>query len=249
LGFFAYEDDFREPPPQDTKLRQLERPVMAAWAILVLVFFVGGTIGLEYYNDSLGSPGQRVAISAVGPGGAALAGAKGGGVKVDFETDPTGAVVQEGGAVLGRTPLHLTGARAAKHSYTLQYADWPPVTTEVDLTGGPRLVRYTWPHGTVRLDTTPEGARVSANGQRLGITPLVLAAVAPGHVDYALALDGFAPVELVGEVENGKPLALSAKLVDNFHQGSIRLKLGADRTQIVVTNLGDKSVDLLGSNL
>jgi|GEM_PF-4197522 len=249
LSFFAYEDDFREPPPQDTKIRRLDLPVMVGWAILALAVFLGGTIGMEYYNDYLGRPVQRVAISAVASGDLSPTTAKGAGVKVDFETDPAGAVVQENGAVLGRTPLRLAGAKATKHTYLLQYSDWPPVTTEVDLTAGPRLVKYSWPHGTVRLDTTPEGAKVSANGQSLGMTPLVLAAVPPGHVDYALSLDGFASVELLGNVENGKSLALSAKLVDNFHQGSIRLKLGSDRTHVVVTNLGDKSVSLLSGNL
>lgn len=140
--------------------------------------------------------------------------------------------------------------RAGSHRYLLRYADWPQQTMDVELRSNQQqLVSYAWPHSSVHIETTPPGAHVSANGTDLGVTPLNLPLVSAGHVDYALTLSGFSPVELTGDVAVGQPLALSAKLVDLVHEGSIRLKLGEDKRRVIVTNTGDNAIVILKADL
>jgi hypothetical protein len=248
IAFFSAEDDFREAPLQDVKLRRLEPPIVIGWACLYLALFVGGAIGLQFYNDL--RPVKRVAITALAPGaGAGWAAAAGKGTYVDFDTDPPGAAVREGRADLGRTPLHLIGQAPGHHKYILKYADWAPQECDLDLTNVPQQVKFSWPHGSVHLETTPAGARVTAGGQDLGVTPLSLPAVPIGHVDYNFALEGFASAEVAGDVEDGQTLELTAQLSGAARDAGIRVKLGTDRTRVVVSNNGDKPIEIQKANL
>ena len=248
LAFFSAEDDFREPPLQDVKLRRLEPPAVAGWVFLFLALFVGGAIGLQFYNDL--RPVKRIAITALAPGaGASLAAASGRGTYVDFDTDPPGAIVQENRADLGRTPLHLTGQAPGHHRYILKYADWAPQECDLDLTNVPQQIKYAWPHGSVHLETTPAGARVSAGGQDLGVTPLSLPAVPVGHAAYTVALEGFSSAAVAGEVEDGRTLELSAQLAGAAREAGIRVKLGADHTRVSVSNSGDQPIQVQKASL
>jgi hypothetical protein len=251
--YFSNENDFRESPLQEVKVRKLDPQTIAGCSLLCLLVFAGAGAGLETYNESLYHRPNAVAILAKAEtrantlftGATAIKGAN-----VDFETDPVGALVSENRIDLGRTPLHLVSQLPGPHRYVLRYADWPQQAIDQELRSNQQqLVSYAWPHGSVRVETTPPGAHVTANGTDLGVTPLTLPLVSAGHVDYALTMAGFAPLELTGEVAAGQALALNAKLVDLVHEGSIRLKLGADKRRVNVTNTGDNSIVLLKADL
>lgn len=66
--------------------------------------------------------------------------------------------------------------------------------------------------GTLLINSQPEGARVSVNGEFRGLTPLVEDRVRFGPYEIVLDSPGFAPSRLTGVVTTVEPVALTAEL-------------------------------------
>ena len=65
--------------------------------------------------------------------------------------------------------------------------------------------------GTVSIDSDPLGAVVYEGGRKLGVTPLRMELVAPGHKEYRLSAQGLGELVVNGEVKDGSVLELSAR--------------------------------------
>jgi hypothetical protein len=68
--------------------------------------------------------------------------------------------------------------------------------------------------GGVKIESEPSGATVLQDGKEMGKTPLELAAVPIGKVNYTLKLAKHKVAQVSGAVENKQTLGLSAKLED-----------------------------------
>jgi serine/threonine protein kinase len=107
---------------------------------------------------------------------------------LQLTTTPAGATFAiYGGMVVGSTapaapPLHsgtapesIADMPPGRYTIFLHNDGWPDDRTEVDLKAGESLpIDYTFPHGTVTITSTPDGAEILWGEQMLGRTPLTV---------------------------------------------------------------------------
>jgi len=168
---------------------------------------------------------------------------------VDITSDPSGANVFEDGRLLGETPLHLEARTTEKHTYILKYLDWDPPSLPVDLSAGQRNISFRWPHGSVHLETDPEGADVVVMGQKVGVTPYDLPTVRLGGVSYDVRLAGYEPIRIEGVVEEGRRLSFARELIDVVRNPIVEVKTGGDPHTITVENMDSNPVKIFAVNL
>ncbi|AOS44580.1 PEGA domain protein [Lacunisphaera limnophila] len=138
-----------------------------------------------------------------------------------LESEPSGATVKLGPAVLGQTPLLLLELPVGESKLTLEYPAWPTlifpitITENVEATATARL-----PHGKLIIETIPAGAAVQLDGKAIGQTPLTLAEVPVGPKKIRLSAPNFptlvaaVTVEDRGEAKINLALASGLPLLD-----------------------------------
>jgi len=142
--------------------------------------------------------------------------------QVKITSDPPGAEVLEGGAILGVTPwegaAREVGSEVAMVLRLPGYQDGV-VAGKVDV-GSPLKLDFAMQPiaQKVRVTSVPAGAEVLFGGKVVGVTPLELPEVLPGvRVEYQVKLAGFRSRRVSGDVPVGKPLELAAELeVENL---------------------------------
>lgn len=132
---------------------------------------------------------------------------------VDFEAYPVNtAIVSMDAQRTGKTPAKVEDLDPGDYSVTFSRAGWTPHTETVTVLKNATVhIGWTFPTGTLRINSTPSGATVMQGGAKLGVTPVTVTQPA-GTTRFTVSLAGFDPVELTGEVESGKPLELTASL-------------------------------------
>jgi hypothetical protein len=142
-----------------------------------------------------------------------LANAKGG---LLVNTTPSGATVTLGGEEVQTSPATFRAIHIGKYPLRLSLEGYEPVSREVEVLendftnlGTIELVRQT---GTVKIESVPAGALVKQGDRELGRTPLELAAVPTGGVNYTLALAGYLSTNVSGNVRNKETLPLVVTL-------------------------------------
>lgn len=142
----------------------------------------------------------------------------------EFELHPANALmISPDARRTGRTPATLSDLSPDDYAITFTREGWTPHTEKVTITrGNTARIEWVFPNGAVHLTSTPEGATVTQAGATLGTTPLVLSDQHPGAVSYQLAMDGFDPVTLNGQIVAGAKLELAAEfpLEDRFYDVS-----------------------------
>ena len=134
-----------------------------------------------------------------------------------LDSDPAGATVHLGAAVLGRTPLVIPQLPPGECQLSLAYPSWPVVafktiiTEGVESTGTVRL-----PHGKLTVESTPPGATVLLGGRALGQTPLTLARFPAGTKKLTLQAKDFPPLEVAVTVEDRGEVKISPALASGF---------------------------------
>ena len=99
-----------------------------------------------------------------------------------LDSDPTGATVKLGNAVLGKTPLVIPRLPPGPCALSFEYPSWPPISLKVAVTENvesAETVRL--PHGSLTVETFPAGATVLIGGKNFGKTPLTLESVPAGE--------------------------------------------------------------------
>lgn len=136
-------------------------------------------------------------------------------VGANYEVRPAGVmVVAPDARRTGQTPATLNDLVAGEYSVTITRDGWPAHTENVTVgRNTSSKVAWTFQNGVVKISSTPEGAAVTRNGARLGVTPLTLADQMPGDVRYELTLAEHEPATVSGRVESGKTLSLSAPML------------------------------------
>jgi len=137
---------------------------------------------------------------------------------VHVETQPPGATVTVGEAK-GTTPLDLGGLAFGAHDVKLEMRGYEPRTESVTLTAeAPKaelkvaLTRLAPVMGTADFLSTPFGATILVDGNRVGETPLSEFKVKPGTHKVELDKDGYEPWSGPLVVQAGKKARVDAEL-------------------------------------
>jgi hypothetical protein len=120
-----------------------------------------------------------------------------------LNSDPEGAVVRQGTALLGRTPLLVPQLAPGECQLSLEYPAWPAVpfkTTIVENVESAATVRL--PHGKLIVETTLPGTMVLVAGKAVGQTPLTLEQFPAGTRKVTLEAKDFPPLEVLVKVED-----------------------------------------------
>lgn len=134
-----------------------------------------------------------------------------------LDSDPAGATVKQGSAVLGKTPLVIPQLPPGECQLTLAYAAWPVLpfkTTITENVEAAETVRL--PHGKLTVESTPPGAMVLLAGKAAGQTPLVLERVPAGAKKLTLQGKGFPPLEVSVTVEDRGDVKVGPQLGSAF---------------------------------
>ncbi|HRJ48602.1 MAG TPA: SUMF1/EgtB/PvdO family nonheme iron enzyme [Opitutaceae bacterium] len=112
---------------------------------------------------------------------------------VTLSTEPAGLDYVLRGEVTrsGRTPANLENLPTGRYEVTFTRPGWPEQKAAVDvMRNRTAAAQAGFLAGGIELNSVPGGAQVWAGGRQIGVTPLVLQEVLPGHYDYELRLAG-----------------------------------------------------------
>ncbi|MDH4183754.1 MAG: PEGA domain-containing protein [Nitrospinota bacterium] len=119
------------------------------------------------------------------------------------------------GQKVGVTPLEGFKTAAGGHTLAVKaenYTTWEKSFTAGD--GKPQTftAALELAGGVLRAVSTPSGATVTLDGQKIGVTPLVTAKAEPGEHLLEIAVAGMAPYSQTIKISGDKPLIVSATL-------------------------------------
>ncbi|MEI6782197.1 MAG: SUMF1/EgtB/PvdO family nonheme iron enzyme [Verrucomicrobiota bacterium] len=144
-----------------------------------------------------------------------LANAKGG---LLLQTVPSGATVALGAEAVQSSPATFKAVKIGKYPLRVSLEGYETVSREVaikenDVTdlGTFTLVRET---GSVRIESTPAGAVVKRGIEELGTSPVEVASVPTGEVEYTLLLRGYQRATIRGKVKSKESLRLTVTLAE-----------------------------------
>ncbi|MDD1685847.1 PEGA domain-containing protein [Methanoregula sp.] len=115
-----------------------------------------------------------------------------------ISSEPNESSVSINGQYRGKTPLVVDNLKPGTYEVAVSKFGYTPYSDSINLGSGEQgVVRATLPaeRGTIIVNSTPAGARVSLDGADAGISPVTLPNVLPGNHTVALALDGYVPFE------------------------------------------------------
>jgi hypothetical protein len=125
------------------------------------------------------------------------------GGSLHLTSDPAGAAVRLGTAVLGRTPLVIPNLPPGDCLLSIEYPSWPAVsfkttiTKNQEATGTVRL-----PYGKLTVETSRPGTTVLLAGQALGQTPLTVERFPAGTRKLTLQANDFPRMEISVTMED-----------------------------------------------
>ncbi len=134
-----------------------------------------------------------------------------------LDSDPTGAAVRQGAAVLGHTPLVIPMLPVGECQLSLEYPAWPvlsfktAITENVEATATVRL-----PYGKVTVNTDPPGVMVLMGGKAVGQTPLSIDRFPAGTRKLTLQAKNFPPLVVPVTVEDHGDVTVSPALGSAF---------------------------------
>lgn len=140
---------------------------------------------------------------------------KGGSLRLD--SDPAGATVRLGAAVLGRTPLVIPQLPPGACQLSLEYPTWPSLLFKTNITEGVEStgsVRF--PYGKLTVETSPPGTTVLLGKRVLGQTPLTMEQFPAGTRKLTLQAKDFPPLELPVTLEDHGEVKLHPALGSAF---------------------------------
>jgi hypothetical protein len=134
-----------------------------------------------------------------------------------LDSVPAGAIVRQGEAVLGRTPLVIPQLPPGECQLSVEYPSWPVVafkTTITENVEAAATVRL--PHGKLTVESSPPGATVMLGGRALGQTPLTLEMVSAGIKKLTLQAKDFPTLEVSVTVEDRGEMKIRPVMAAGF---------------------------------
>ncbi len=136
---------------------------------------------------------------------------KSGSLKLD--SDPTGATVKLGTAVLGKTPVTIPMLPPGECTLTLELPSWPALTFRTPITEGQEATATArLPHGKLTVESLPTGASVLIGGKVFGQTPVVWQRMPAGTKKITLQAKDFPPLEVTVNVTDGAEATITREL-------------------------------------
>jgi len=120
-------------------------------------------------------------------------------VELFINVIPNGYISLDGGPEQ-QAPVRLSGIQLGKHIIVAHSPGFEPKMEAVELKGGEkRSVLLSLDRAKVRLrvNSSPEGAKVTLDGNIVGVTPLDIDEVVTGEHNLSLELDGYEKIEQV----------------------------------------------------
>lgn len=134
-----------------------------------------------------------------------------------LDSDPSGATVKQGAAVLGKTPLVVPQLPVGECRLSLEYPAFPPLPFKATITENAEAAETVrLPHGKLTVESTPPGATVLLGGRAAGQTPLTLERIPAGPKKLTLQAKDFPNLELSVTVEDGGDVKVSPQLGSGF---------------------------------
>ena len=91
------------------------------------------------------------------------------------ESEPTGATVKRGNAILGKTPLTVPQLPPGELALALELPLWPALPFKATIAENQETIEtLRLPHGRLVIESSPAGATVVFSGRALGQTPLTI---------------------------------------------------------------------------
>ena len=190
-------------------------------ALGVTPLFVGSLATDDEYVFELSRPGYRsVKVSAAPKGRVPVVVT--GRLPIDSGTlecvsDPAGAEVMVNGVVKGVTPLVVTEVARGDATVVFKLAGYKSETRQVVVSPDGRSqkleVKLAGQPGTLKIVSTPEGAKVFVDGNYQGKAPCSVADLPAGEHQVRLELDGHATEERTVKTSNGGEFTEEFKLV------------------------------------
>lgn len=139
-----------------------------------------------------------------------------------IETDPPGALVSVDGQERGRTPVAVTGLAIGQHQVSLNMEGHLPVTRTVEvLDQQTTTVQETLAQaaGSILCVSVPPGARITLDGQDMGVTPRTLENVPVGRRVLTLSLAGHEQWTARVPVAHGETTRVEVGLIREAQSG------------------------------
>jgi TonB family protein len=133
---------------------------------------------------------------------------------VSYEVKPANAmIVMPDARRTGQTPATISDLIPGDYTVTFVRDGWMPQSQNISIVRDSTAhVKGTFPNGTVKISSNPEGGIVTRDGVRLGLTPLVLTDQSPGDAAYVITLIGYAPEPVSGHLVGGQTLEFNPQL-------------------------------------
>lgn len=132
-----------------------------------------------------------------------------------LRTEPSGALVEINGEVLGQTPFNQR-VPVGRHLVTLRRSGFETERLSIDLgTRESREITLRPVTGLMVIDSNPPGAAVSINDIFQGNTPLAMHNIRMGTHRARLVMQGYEDRDIEFTVENRIPFRVNADLVSN----------------------------------
>ena len=157
--------------------------------------------------------GAVAAVGAVAIGWAAMSFFFSGSYAPRVEIYPLGAEVWVGGNLHGTAPLTLPKLEAGEHDVRIAMEGFLPVESIITIPGEENLVFAMSPANvTLFLESQPDGARVSIDGEVVGNSPIQDLTLEPGQHEILVESRGYDPWRSIVSAGAGESLNVEARL-------------------------------------
>ncbi len=130
-----------------------------------------------------------------------------------IETYPLGAEVWVGGSLAGTAPLKLPELEAGEHDVRIAMEGFLPVESIITIPGEENLVFAMSPADVALfLESQPEGAQVSIDGEVIGNAPIEEWTLKPGQHEILVERSGYDPWRSIVSAGAGESLNVEARL-------------------------------------
>lgn len=139
-----------------------------------------------------------------------------------IETTPPGATVKVDGQERGKTPLALTAVSVGEHRLELALDGFLPISKAVEVVDQQTTTIQEVlgrAEGSIVCISVPAGARITLDGQDLGITPQTLQGIPVGRRLLTLSLPGYLPWSARVPVLHGQATKVEVALVKESQAG------------------------------